>query len=54
MKIEDRLGAGLTIREAGELFAIPKEKLDVAVATHTTIDLVVRTQVKKLQRKMQK
>ena len=33
---------------------ILKPLLDVAVATHKTIDLVVQTQVKKLQRKMQK
>ena len=52
MKIERGLGAGLTVREAGKLFAVPKEKLDVAVATHKTINLVVHTQVKKLQRKM--
>jgi hypothetical protein len=30
----------------------PKGFFDVAVATHKTIDLVVQTQVKKLQRKM--
>src|SRR5882672_9255307 len=29
MKIEGRLGSGLTVREAGELFAVPKEKLDL-------------------------
>jgi Holliday junction resolvase-like predicted endonuclease len=29
------------------------EEVDVAVATHKTIDLVVQTQVKKLQRNMQ-
>jgi len=53
MKIEDRLRPGLTIGEARELFAVPKEKLNVVVATHKTIDLVVQTRVKKLQRKMQ-
>jgi hypothetical protein len=35
-------------------FAVTEGFLDVAVATHKTIDLVVRTQVKKLQRNMQK
>ncbi len=35
-------------------FAVAEGFLDVAVATHKTIDLVVRTQVKKLQRNMQK
>src|SRR6267378_6040112 len=29
MKIKRRFGSGLTVREAGELFAIPKEKLDL-------------------------
>jgi hypothetical protein len=32
-------------------FAVFNEILDVAVATHKTIDLVVQTRVKKLQRK---
>ena len=54
MKIQHGFGAGLTVGEAGELFAVAKEKLDLAVTTHKTIDLVVQTQVKKMQRKMQK
>ena len=30
MKIQRRFGAGLTITESGELFAVAKEKLDLA------------------------
>jgi len=37
---------------AGQLLDPAVEFFDVAVATHKTIDLVVQTQVKKLQRKM--
>jgi hypothetical protein len=37
---------------AYQLFESPVQFFDVAVATHKTIDLVVQTQVKKLQRKM--
>ena len=39
--------------ELREGFESLKGQFDVAVATHKTIDLVVQTQVKKLQRNMQ-
>jgi hypothetical protein len=43
----------LTFFTARQLFKAPVEFFDVAVATHKTIDLVVQTQVKKLQRNTQ-
>jgi hypothetical protein len=54
MNLECRFGSCLTVIQPGELFAVAEENLDVAVSTHKTIDLVVRTQVKKLQRNMQR
>ena len=47
----DGLRGGLGQRDV--LFERLMITLDVAVATHKTIDLVVQTQVKKLQRNMQ-
>jgi len=46
----DRLGGRLGERDI--VFERLVVTFDVAVATHKTIDLVVQTQVKKLQRKM--
>jgi len=42
----------LTLRRPRQLLQFPVQFFAVAVATHKTIDLVVHTQVKKLQRKM--
>jgi hypothetical protein len=42
----------LTFLASRQLFDPAVEFFDVAVATHKTIDLVVQTQVKKLQRIM--
>jgi hypothetical protein len=39
---------------AQDTFQPAEEKFDVAVATHKKIDLVIQTQVKKLQRNMQR
>src|SRR5262245_11183077 len=44
MKIEGRLGSGLTVREASELFAVPKEKLDLE-ARHVTLHQLVTVQL---------
>jgi hypothetical protein len=43
-----------TTDPAAELAQLPQGGLDVAVATHKTIDLVVQRRVKKLQRNMQR
>ena len=43
-------GLALAFLAARQLLNPPVQDFDVAVATHKTIDLVVQTQVKKLQR----
>ena len=54
--VDLQLHAVLTLAQqvttAQDTFNPPEEEFDVAVATHKTIDLVVHTQVKKLQRNM--
>ena len=55
--VDLQLHAVLTLAKqvtaAQDTFEPAEEEFDVAVATHKTIDLVVQTQVKKLQRNMQ-